>query len=231
MKSLLILAAASLGGLSSSPTPPGIPAPPLTLSREGMQLILDHEVGGGAIYYNRRLSRPTWPGGASGVTIGVGYDLGYNTRAQIARDWSTLPPGTLSRLQGCAGVKGAAARLKLPAVNDITIPWDTAFAVYQRSTIPRFATATRDAYPGIQTLHPHIQSALLSWVFNRGPAIHPSSSRDREKRTIRIAIPRQPAALPAQFRASKRLWASSSLTGLLRRREAEAKLIEAGLAK
>ncbi|WAC18940.1 hypothetical protein OVA24_17040 [Luteolibacter sp. SL250] len=201
----------------------------LTLSAEGLQLILDHEVGGGAPYYNRHLIRPTWPGGASGVTIGVGYDLGHNTRGDIARDWSALPPATLRQLQACAGITGASARLRLPAVRHILIPWESALRVYRQRTIPRFAADTRTAYPGVHTLHPHIQSALLSWVFNRGPGIHPTSGRDREKRAIRSAIPARPSALPPQFRSSKRLWTSTNLTGLIRRREAEAALIEQGL--
>ena len=201
----------------------------LTLSPPGQKLILDHEVGGGAPYYNRHLLHPTWPGGASGITIGVGYDLGYNTPAQVARDWSALPPGTLRQLQGCCGIKGSVVRLKLPALRHLVIPWSAALAVYQKSTIPRFARATHDAYPGVHTLHPHIQSALLSWVFNRGPGIDPRSDRDREKRAIRSAVPARPQALPAQFRASKRLWTGRNLPGLLRRREDEALLIEAGL--
>jgi len=234
----LLIASASLrdaaprggGGNPPAPAPSAaLTTGPLTLSAEGMQLILDHEVGGGAPYYNRHLLHPTWPGGASGVTIGVGYDLGYNTPAQIARDWSALPAAAVRQLQSCAGITGTAARLRLPAVRHLIIPWSTALQIYQGSTIPRFARATRSAYPGVETLHPHIQSALLSWVFNRGPAIHPTSDRDREKRAIRSAIPTRPPALPPQFRASKRLWSGRNLPGLLRRREDEAILIEAAL--
>jgi hypothetical protein len=226
---LLILASASMRDVLPKAAPArsvGIPADPLTLSPEGMQLILDFEVGGGAVYYNRYLIRPSWPGESSGVTIGVGYDLGYNTRAQIARDWSMLPAGTLARLQDCAGIKGAAGKLKVASVRDILIPWETALSVYQRKTVPRFAGLTESAYPGTKTLHPHIQSAILSWVFNRGSGIT-SSARDREKRAIRDAIPGKPPALPPQFRSSKRLWTNTP--GLIRRREAEAKLIETAL--
>jgi len=224
MKSLLLILAALL---PLHAQPPG--GGSLSLSAEGMKLILDHEVGGGAPYYNRRLIHPTWPGGASGVTIGVGYDLGHNTRAQIARDWSTLPPAAVRQIQSCAGITGTAARLALPSVRHIIIPWESSLRVYQQRTIPRFAAATRAAYPGVHTLHPHIQSAMLSWVFNRGPGIHPTSTRDREKRAIRSAIPARPSVLPPQFRASMRLWTGTNLTGLIRRREAEAALIEHGL--
>lgn len=230
---LALLAAASLRGIPRQPPPapatPVLRAGGLTLSPEGMKLILNHEVGGGAPYYNRHLIRPTWPGGASGVTIGVGYDLGHNTPARIAKDWATLPPAAIRQLQSCAGITGTPARLRLPAVRHLIIPWDTALTVYQNHTVPRFATAARTAYPGVETLHPHIQSALLSWVFNRGSGIHPTNDRDREKRAIRHAIPTRPAALPPQFRASKRLWTGGNLPGLLRRREDEARLIENGL--
>lgn len=232
MKLLVILAAiiatASLRDVlpTQARKPVGVAAAPLTLSPEGMQLILDFEVGGGAPYYNRYLQRPSWPGESSGVTIGVGYDLGYNTRTQIAQDWAELPAGVVARLQSCAGITGAAGRLKVPGVRDIVIPWETALKVYQRRTIPRFAVLTARAYPGTAKLHPHIQSAMLSWVFNRGPGIT-ASGRDREKRAIRSAIPSLPRSLPPQFRASKRLWTTTP--GLIRRREAEAKLIESAL--
>lgn len=228
MKTLLLLLTALLPTVFAAGDG-ALHAGGLTLSASGQKLILDHEVGGGAPYYNRHLLHPTWPGGASGITIGVGYDLGYNSPEQIARDWSALPPATLRQLQDCAGLKGTAARLRLPALRHLIIPWTTALTVYQRNTIPRFARATHDAYPGVHTLHPHIQSALLSWVFNRGPAIHPTADRDREKRAIRTAVPARPQALPAQFRASKRLWTGRNLPGLIRRREDEALLIEAGL--
>lgn len=200
----------------------------LKISREGYQLILDHEVGGGPSYYNAALKSPEWPGGASGVTIGVGYDLGYNTRDQIAKDWHVLSPDVISRLQSCAGITGQSARLKLASVRSLVIPWDIANDVYQHSTIPRFAALTKRAYPGVETLHPHVQSANLSWVFNRGEGIS-SSDRDREKREIRANTPSNPGKLPAAYRSSKRLWVGKGLPGLIRRREDEARLIEAAL--
>lgn len=222
MKTLLLLLLSSIGALRAEERT--IEAAPLKLSPAGWQLILDFEVGGGAVYYNRKLQHPTWPGESSGVTIGVGYDLGYNSREQIARDWSSLPPGVVSRLQSCAGIKGAAGKLKVAGVRDILIPWNVAMDVYQRKTVPRFARMAAAAYPGTERMHPHVQASMLSWVFNRGAGVT-DSGRDREKRMIRSAIPGRPQDLPAQFRSSKRLWVATP--GLVRRREAEAKLIEA----
>jgi GH24 family phage-related lysozyme (muramidase) len=200
----------------------------LEISKEGYQLILNHEVGGGPVYYTKRLQRPCYPGGASGVTIGVGYDLGYNTREQIDADWAMLPSETRNRLKACAGLKGAAARRLIPGVRDIIIPWDAARQVFDKNTIPRFAKITNKSYPGTDKLHPHIQSAHLSWVFNRGGGIT-KSSRDLEKRLIRRDTPNSPKLLPGHYRASKRIWRGKGLDGLLRRREDEARLIEAGL--
>src|SRR3981081_336751 len=47
-------------------------------SERAYELIIDFEVGGRS-EYERTYQRPEWPQGESGVTIGVGYDLGYNT--------------------------------------------------------------------------------------------------------------------------------------------------------
>jgi peptidoglycan hydrolase-like protein with peptidoglycan-binding domain len=59
---------------------------------------------GGRDYYDSSCARPAWPGGDSGVTIGVGYDLGYQTAFEddcVARHdgW----PASDSRMAGrCA---------------------------------------------------------------------------------------------------------------------------------
>lgn len=226
---LIALAVAlAMGGVVKKTQPSGdvfLRSAPLSISKEGYNLILKYEVGGGPAYYSRFLARPTWPGGASGVTIGVGYDLGYNSRAQIASDWRDLPSSVISRLQSAAGVKGDAARRLTPTLHSISIPWDMAERVYLRNTVPRFAKLTESAYPGTATMHPHAQGSMLSWVFNRGEGIT-SSSRDTEKRAMRVDIPEHVERLPKHFRDSKRLWVGRGMDGLLLRREDEARLIE-----
>ena len=112
------------------------------------------------------------------------------------------------------------------SLSSIVIPWEIAERVYKEQTIPRFAKLTERSYPGTATLHPHIQGAMLSWVFNRGQGISPTSSRDMEKRFMRRDIPNRPVNLPAHFRSSKRIWIGTGLVGLIRRREDEARLIE-----
>jgi len=52
-------------------------------SKNTLDLLLEYEVGGGQSYYNKKLSRFTWPGGASGPTIGIGIDTAYYTSKEL----------------------------------------------------------------------------------------------------------------------------------------------------
>ncbi len=156
----------------------------MELNEASMKLILDFEVGGGEVYYNRLLKSPIWPKEASGVTIGVGYDLGYNTAPTIRRDWSPhLGVATVDRLITVAGKTGTRARDALASVRDLVVPWAPAFTVYRGVTIPTFWKITQRAFPGVDELHPNAQGALLSLIFNRGADM--SGTRRTEMRAIR----------------------------------------------
>lgn len=194
-----------------------------TISDSARKLLLEFEVGGGETYYNARLKRPTWPGVASGVTIGIGYDLGYNSAAVMRSDWSALPWADTERLAAVCGIKGSAAKPAAARVKDIVIPWGMALEVFEVVTIPKFASHTRHAFPGSEKLHPDAFGGLLSLVFNRGASlIGPSRA---EMRGIAGLVGRKNyRAIAEQIRAMKRLW--PGVRGLLRRREAEAALIE-----
>lgn len=204
-------------------------SPPL-LCPEGYQLILDFEVGGGEGYYTRHLARPSWPGGSSGVTVGVGYDLGYNTPSAIISDWQMLPPPQPRRLGEAAGICGTPAKEKVPSLRDIVIGWPDAETVFQRVSLVRFTELTRRTYPGFDRLHPKAQAALVSLTFNRGSGM--LGERRKEMREIRDCVARQDYAGMAYWnRASIRVWKGTSLeTGMRRRREAEARLMESAAA-
>lgn len=181
-----------------------------------------------------------WPGGESGVTLGVGYDLGYTTRDEFTRDWRPhLSPAQLARLTRAIGAKGDRARIRARDYRDITIPRTAALAVFQTATLPKWHRETIRAFPAADMLPPDAFGALLSLTFNRGPSM--LGDRRREMRAIRDAIikwattgaARRRAALretlatiAAEVRSMKRLWAGRGLDGLIRRREAEARLIE-----
>lgn len=195
------------------------------ISPGALQLILDHEVGGGAAYYDKMLKHPIWPGGESGCTIGIGYDLGYTPRARFVADWHALPQVELDRLGATIGVRGLRARERTKEVRDIVIGWPVALEVFQRATIPFWIAQTRVAFPGVEALPWDAEGALVSLVFNRGPSME--GARRSEMREIRAAVPAGDLARIARMlRRMKRLWVGKGLDGLLARREAEAVLVE-----
>lgn len=231
----LCLGALALTGCKPSPNSIGasgsdplinLPPAPL-LSSKGYQLILDFEVGGGKAYYSKFLASPTWPGYESGVTVGVGYDCGYNSKPVIVRDWSVIPNTMIrERLGNTAGVKGQAAKPLAQSVGDIVIDWSYAESVFNSVTITRFHQLTARTYPGFDRLHSNAQAALVSLTFNRGSSM--TGDRRKEMREIRDAASRQDyAAMARANRASIRLWRGTSIEkGMERRREAEAKMME-----
>tara|TARA_R110000868_G_scaffold11688_2_gene57021 strand:+ start:2106 stop:2726 length:621 start_codon:yes stop_codon:yes gene_type:complete len=194
------------------------------LSSAGLKLILDSEVGGGEEYYDKFLSHPTWPGAESGVTIGIGYDLGFTPRSRFRNDWSALSESVRERLELTIGIRGLRAREKVKEVKDILIPWEMAYSVYKEHTIPEWVAKTKVAFPGVDKLPKDVLGALTSLVFNRGTSME--GDRRREMRDIREAV--QDKDLPAiakHIRRMKRLWTGRGLEGLLVRRDAESKLV------
>ena len=176
--------------------------------------------------YEKLDAVPTWPGDDSGVTIGIGYDLGYETT--IREDWSDqLPPDVVERLMMGEGRTRAAAQAALPSLRGIVVPWDAAIAVFRNSTLARYADTTADVFPGLAALPPDCCGALVSLIYNRGPNL--AGDRRREMRGIRDALAQgRPDLVPSLLRAMKRLW--PTVRGLRDRREGEAVLFEAGLA-
>jgi hypothetical protein len=196
------------------------------LTPAATKLILDYEVGGGQKYYDKKLLHPTWPGGASGVTIGVGYDLGYNAASQFQADWGArLSAADFKRLSACLGAKAARAHGLVASVKDISVPWAAASAVFFAFTVPRFYREALGAFPGMDKLPGDAQGALVSLVFNRGTSMKGDSRA--EMRSIRELVPKGDLkGIAAQLRAMERLWKGKHLDGLIARREAEAKLVE-----
>lgn len=198
----------------------------MQLNDASMNLILRFEVGGGESYYNQNLRFPTWPEGQSGITIGVGYDLGYNTENTISNDWGqSVEKSKIDRLLTCAKKTGTAAQQILNTVKDIEIPWSAAFSVYNNVTIPKFWTLTCSTFPGVENVDPNCQGALLSLVFNRGGSLKGDSRL--EMRNIRDLVPKKDYTnIASQIRAMKRLWQGTSIEkGMSRRRDAEADLV------
>ncbi len=203
------------------------------ISDRAYDLIVQFETGGRGYYESPHgiNSRPCWPGGASGVTIGCGYDLGYNSEVDFRATWrDKLSPADITVLAGAIGKKGQAARSFMPRVSHIIIPWGVALAVFDATDLPREELLTLRSLPRAIELHPHCVGALVSLVFNRGASFSLSDDRYREMREIaRLIRTGDFKGVPAQFRAMKRLWEGTGQSGLLIRRDKEAQLFQDGL--
>lgn len=208
------------------PQPKPIPTPTTPLSDKAFKLIIKYEVGGGESYYNKALKRPCYPGGASGVTIGVGYDLGYNSLSQFTSDWKgVINDSQFDRLKLHLGKKGSSVKSVISSLRDIEIPWQAALTVFNKSTLPRFIAETLKAFPGADKLHLDAFGALVSIVFNRGASV--SGDSRREMLNIRNLISsKNYKAIAQEIRNMKRLWYGKGLDGLLKRRDEEASLVE-----
>jgi len=196
----------------------------LIISSSGMQQLVQHEIVS-KNYYNKFLKYPIWPGGASGLTIGIGYDLGYNRTAQIQRDWAgRVPDVDLEKLKKVAGLKADKAKKQLHRVKAVEVAFEKATEVFSDSTLPRYAASARKAFPGVEKLHADAQAALLSLVYNRGTAM--SGGRRKEMAAIRPLVSQQDyAGIAQEILKMKRLWQGKGLDGLLKRRDDEAALV------
>jgi GH24 family phage-related lysozyme (muramidase) len=192
----------------------------LTITDKAFRLILEAE----------GLDQPgNWPGGGSGITLGIGYDIGYVTPEQFEEDWDKyLSAEQIERLKTAIGLKGGSAEMRAPQFRDIKVTRKDAEEVFKARTLPLHSKRTEEAFPGVDQLPPDVQGALVSLVFNRGPGM--DGDRRKEMRAIREAVANKDLReIAAQIRAMKRLWEGQGLDGLLRRRDAEADLIESSI--
>ena len=177
-----------------------------------------------------------WPGGDSGITIGIGYDLGYVTADEFAKDWTDiLAPADLQALNAAVGLKAGAAKEKASLFKTIRIKMSDAERVFLDRSVPTYAKQTATAFPGLEKLPDDAQGALISLVYNRGPRLtdrDPKVEDRREMRAIRDAVAKGDLQTIAdQLRAMKRLWEGKNQGGLLKRRDAEADLVASCIVK
>lgn len=205
--------------------PEPVPASP-TFSPAAAAMIIRWEVTSPAVY-TKRYQGIICPGGASGPTIGIGYDLGHQTRADIAREWA-FHPDVAILMQG-SGVIGEAPCAAFRAkYRDVFVLYDDARRVFIESSLPIYEAGARRALKnGWALLPPDAQGANVGMGYNRGWGM--GGSRNLEKRVIRDEC--TPAANLScnafQLRAMCRIWAGTpNGKGLCARRHDEAKLVE-----
>lgn len=215
------------------------PTPYDRLHTNGIAFIAKEETGG-LQYYDMITRWPHYPGHESGITIGVGYDLRFNTKEDFETTWGNyLPPAIFKELSKDIGKKGSKARADALKNNGIEVPFKWAWPVFIALTLPRFYQSTASIYPSLGKLPDLCRSVLVSLVFNRGASL--SGSRRKELQEIQkilaaadkdnLSKSRKKTILQEvedQILSMKRLWAPGS--GLIKRRQAEANLWREGLS-
>lgn len=204
------------------------------ISDEARDLIVAEEVSSEQAY-KARYQHPEWPGGSSGLTIGIGYDVGagVHARDQLWGDWKGhIPDDMIRAMEPAIGVTGGAANGLVQRLhNKITVPWDAAIAVFDDVDVPRWYRICKQHLPNFETLSPDCRGALVSLAYNRGASFEKDGERYAEMRAIRVHMSNSDfARIPGDFRSMKRLWPNKSMRGLVLRREHEARLFERGRA-
>lgn len=204
-----------------------LPSQPATAGRSGLdpaavEFVVRWEVGSEAQYV-RKYQGVICPGGASGPTIGIGYDLGTQTPADIRAAWGWHPDvDRMTTASGQVGTERCAAWRA--GHRDILVGYDDAMRVFASHDWPRYTAMASRAYRnGWSVLTPHHQGGLTSNGYNRGFTF--IGSRRTEMREIRdTCVPGNDAPCTAdQLRASCRVWAGTkNYDGLCGRRKAEA---------
>jgi hypothetical protein len=223
--------------VDKSPSPVVLPKGDL-ISADAEALIIASEVGDidhpdirlSHTQYDARYRRPEWPGGGSGVTIGIGYDVGAEPESfkKFQEDWNgQMPLDMQMALQSSIGVVGEEARqLSRALQHAVNVPWENAIFVFEHVTIPKWYALCKSKLPHFEELSPSSRGALVSLAYNRGATFDRAGMRYDEMRRIKqYMADKEYDRIPQQFRAMKRLWSN----GLVARREAEAKLFEHGL--
>lgn len=229
-------ATAVAGTLPSAVTPE-----PRLISEAGRSLIISFEVGSPA-YYTRHYLRPVCPvcdQTASGVTIGIGYDLGYYSRSAVLADWKAHPQ--VHDLLPAVGLTRAEAQRAVSKLQHILTPYELAEEVFDQTTVVTYYRVAARAFGQPFLDAPEdVRAVLVSLVVNRGGSLGvarrgdenlPAYSRDSrwEMRQIaRVYLPqRDYRGVAEMIRQMKRLW--PNVRGLRDRREREAQFLERSL--
>lgn len=197
----------------------------MIVSKKSIDALIVFEVTSKA-FYEKRYQNPIWPGGESGVTIGIGYDLAFPSAKQVADTWGPLISATdLQLLQSVRGKAGINAKAAIDGVKSVKIPFDKAIQVFHLATLPVEAGKTKRLYPGVEKLPPDAQGALVSLIYNRGTKTEGESRREMKK-IIELVANGNLAGIAGEIRSMKRLWNEATQRGLITRREKEAQMVE-----
>lgn len=216
----LLLLLASVGNAESGHLP-------VPVSGSAVDLIVRYEVGSEKLY-TARYQRPLVPCSSnqvdtcySGVTIGIGSDLGHQSQQVILSVWKDHR--YLSDLVAASGVRGGAALVLVRRMQHIETPWPLAYDVFINTDLVRYWRIANGAFgDNFIRLSREAQGALTSVVYNRGGSMAGPSRREmREIRDVCIPAMNE-ACIATQLLEMRRLWKTK---GLVERRAREALLI------
>ncbi|GAB3420031.1 hypothetical protein [Niabella aquatica] len=196
----------------------------MIVSKRSLEIIIESEVSSRAAY-QLKYKYPVWPKNESGITIGIGYDLGYVNEAVFLSDWQEfINDAEIKKLKAVVGLKGRNAEAALtPEIKMVEVPLEAALTVFYTKSMPQYAKSAARIYPGIEKLPPDAQGALLSIVYNRGASV--AGERRTEMKNIqKWVIQKNLSKIAGEVREMKRLW--PDVKGLRDRREREAVLVE-----
>jgi GH24 family phage-related lysozyme (muramidase) len=181
---------------------------------------------GGEFYYNKFLKKMTYPGGASGVTMGIGADLGYMSIDEFNLYFSKyFTKDENIKLKSVINLKGESAKKAIKKLNGIELSWEDASEAFVEWTLPKFWRLTNILWKGIDQLCENAQIGLVSLVFNRGISTK-GSSRIEMLNIKPLVLKKDYKGIAKEIRKMKRLWENKNMDGLLKRREEEAKMVE-----
>lgn len=166
-----------------------------------------------------------WPGGASGVTLDPGYDLGYANQDDLRKYYGgILDAHQMAQAVSALGVRGIPAGnliKRLDALQSLKISDVVAAGLFPVVAEP-YWNRLLVKWPEIESAPGYVQTAVLSLVYNRGvdnPHLHvitiPIVRKDWNALGEKIAAMQQDHKLP----------------GISKRRRLEGALIISNLSK
>jgi hypothetical protein len=196
-------------------------------SKNTLKLIYEYEVGGGEKYYNQYLKQFTWPGGASGPTIGIGIDCAYYSQEELSSLFAYLPFEQRQFVEKSSGRTGKKGKAYADFLREkkIEMPWHVAERIFLLTTWTKFSRLAENTFPELENLCEDAYGAIVSLVFNRGSSLKGDSREEMRKLKELVPVKDYPG-MAQQVRNMKRLWQGKGMDGLLRRRDAEAAAIE-----
>ncbi|GAA2857979.1 hypothetical protein GGQ99_002353 [Aminobacter niigataensis] len=203
------------------------------ISVDAFDLIVQAEVGGHARYVAKH-SMPWWPGGRAGITVGIGYDVGYSRSAHLTSDWRPrIEEMWIHRLEGKIGVTGHRAEAALVDLNKrifMEISWQDAIWVHRFRVLPRLVGMVERSLGNSWRLGSDCLGSLVSLAWHRGVTFADPHDRHADMRSIgRQMSNGNFEAIPDEIAAMAKTWADDHPQAALRKEEA--KLFTRGLCK